>query len=94
MQWIEDTYKVKRGNVSLKVSKNEVNKYFDMGYDIYSLDGKLLKRAVPKDVPTLQKAFLDSEKRIAKLEAEIASLKEQLNKKATTRKTTKKTDEE
>jgi len=94
MQWIEDTYKVKRGNVSLKVSKNEVNKYFDMGYDIYSLDGKLLKRAVPKDVPTLQKAFLDSEKRIAELEAEIASLKEQLNKKATTRKTAKKTDEE
>lgn len=94
MQWTEETYKVKRSNVSLKVSKNEVNKYFDMGYDVYDLDGKLIKRAIPKDVLSLQKAFMDNQKCIAELEAEVADLKEQLSKKATARKAAKKTDEE
>ena len=92
MPYTEEQYKVRRGNVSLRVTKNEVNKYFDMGYDVYSLDGKLIKRAVPKDLATLQKAFVDNQARIAQLENEVRSLKEQLEAKPekTTRSTKKK----
>ena len=85
-----ETYKVKRGNVSLKVSGNEAGKYFDMGYNVYSLDGKLIKQAVPKDVATLQKAFTDDQNRIAELEKEVAELKSKLAGKAPAKKTTKK----
>lgn len=94
MPYTEEQYKVRRGNVSLRVSKNEVNKYFDMGYDVYSLDGKLVKRAVPKDLATLQKAFVDNQARIAQLEEEIKSLKSQLEVKPekVTRSTKKKAD--
>ena len=88
-------YKVRRGNVSLRVTKQEADKYFDMGYSVYTLDGKLVKQAVPKDIPTLQKAFLDDKARIEKLEAKIAELTEQLEgkPKASTRKTTKKSED-
>ena len=72
-------YKVKRGNVSLRVSKNEVVKYYDMGYNVYTLDGQLVKQAVPKDIPTLQKAFLDNQNRIAELEEEVLSLQDKLS---------------
>lgn len=71
-------YKVKRGNVSLKVTKQEADKYFDMGYNVYTLDGKLVREAVPQDVPTLQKAFVDNKAKIAELEEEIMELNEQL----------------
>lgn len=79
-------YKVRRGNVSLKVTKQEADKYFDMGYNVYTLEGELVKQAVPKDVPTLQKAFLDNQKRIAELEEEVAELNDRLASKATTSK--------
>ena len=71
-------YKVKRGNVSLKVTKQEADKYFDMGYNVYTPDGKLVREAVPQDVPTLQKAFVDNKAKIVKLEEEIMELNEQL----------------
>ena len=94
MPYTEEQYKVRRGNVSLRVSKNEVSKYFDMGYDVYSLNGKLIKRAVPKDLATLQKAFVDNQVKIAQLEDEVKSLKSQLEAKPekTTRSTKKKAD--
>ena len=91
-------YKVRRGNVSLKVTKQEADKYFDMGYNVYTLDGKLIREAVPKDVPTLQKAFLDNKAKIAELEEEIMELNDQIAEllakpKATTKKTSKKAAE-
>lgn len=90
-------YKVKRGNVSLKVTKQEADKYYDMGYSVYTLDGKLVREAVPQDIPTLQKAFVDNKARIAQLEEEIAGLKSQLKAveekpKTTTKRTSKKAE--
>lgn len=94
MQYPEEQYKVRRGNVSLRVTRNEVGKYYDMGYDVYTINGQLVKQAVPQDIPTLQKAFFDNQKRIAELEEEILELNEQLSelnfKKATAKKATKK----
>lgn len=71
-------YKVRRGNVSLKVTKQEADKYYDMGYSVYTLDGQLVREAVPKDVPTLQQAFMKNQKRIAELEAQVEELKAKL----------------
>ncbi len=84
-------YKVRRGNVSLKVTKNEADKYYDMGYSVYTLDGKLIKEAVPKDVPTLQQEFVKSRQRIAELEAEVEELKSKLTQADKPTKTVKKT---
>lgn len=94
MLHVEDEYKVRRGNVSLRVTKNEVDKYFDMGYDVYSSNGELIKKAVPKDLATLQKAFVDNRLRIERLEEEIKSLRSQLETKPekTSRSTKKKAD--
>ena len=91
-------YKVRRGNVSLKVTKQEADKYYDMGYSVYTLDGQLVREAVPKDVPTLQQAFMKNQKRIAELEAQVKELKAKLAEvekpvKATKKASTKKTME-
>lgn len=67
--------KVKQGNVVLRVDPDEVKKYFDMGYDVYGSDGKIAQRAIPRDIPSLQKAFLDHEAEIKRLKEEIATLK-------------------
>lgn len=72
-------YKVKRGNVSLKVTKQEADKYFDMGYNVYDLNGKLIKEAIPKDIPTLQQAFMTHKKKIEELEAQVKELKAKLS---------------
>ena len=93
MKYPEEQYKVRRGNVSLRVSRDEVSKYFDMGYDVYTLSGQLVDRAVPKDIPTLQKEFTDSQKRIAELEAEVVALKAQLAEKPAKATRTKKSVE-
>ena len=86
--------KVKQGNVVLRVDPDEVKKYFNMGYDVYGADGKIAKRAIPKDVPSLQKAFLDHEAEIAKLKEEIAALKAPTTvAKAPARRTSKKTED-
>lgn len=78
MKWTDDTYKVKHANVTLRVSRDEVNRYFDLGYDVYDLEGNLVVKAVPKDVPTLQKAFVENQNKINELEEEIFKLESQL----------------
>lgn len=95
---MELEYKVRRGNVSLKVTKQEADKYFDLGYNVYTLDGVLVKEAVPQDVPTLQKAWVDNKAKITELEEEIMNLNDQIAEllakpKATTKKTSKKSAE-
>ena len=84
-------YKVRRGNVSLKVTKQEADKYYDMGYSVYTLDGQLVKEAVPQDVPSLQKAFYDHKARIAELEEEVMNLNEEIASLKTVKPVTKST---
>ena len=67
--------KVRNGNVVFRVDPSEVKKYYEMGYDVYGADGKIEKRAMPTDIPTLQKAFMDHEAEIQKLKEEIRTLK-------------------
>lgn len=68
--------KVKKGNTIFRVYPDEVKKYFQMGFDVYGSDGKISKRALPTDIPSLQKAFFEHEATIEKLKERIAELEE------------------
>lgn len=73
-----DIVKVRRGNVFLKVSADDVQRYLAKGYDVVDANGNVIKASVPKDLGTLQKAFTDKSNEIQKLKDEIAQLKAQL----------------
>lgn len=67
--------KVERGNVVLRVDDSLMQMYVDKGYTAKTLDGVVIKRAIPATVGELRKAYIEHTKKIAELEAEIASLK-------------------
>lgn len=80
--------KVRRGNVVLRIADVDLQHYIDKGYSEIGPDGKVVREAIPSDVRTLQTAFKEHEKKIQELEAEVSSLKEQLEK-ATVKKSKK-----
>lgn len=68
-----------RGNAVMYVQEHEVQYYLSKGYNLTSDGGgKILKESVPTDMQQLQRHFVDSNKRIAELEAEVARLTRQL----------------
>ena len=90
--------RVERGNVVLKVQEHEVKHYLNLGYNVTDDAGKVLQAAIPNDLGTLQKHYVESEKRIAELEATVAKLSAEnsalaASAKSTTTKTTKKKTE-
>lgn len=66
--------RIERGNVVLKVQEHEVQRYLKMGYNVTDDTGRVLKEAIPNDLGTLQKHYIDNKKRIEELEAEVARL--------------------
>ena len=87
--------RIERGNVVLKVQDYEVSRYLKMGYNVTDDNGQILQEAIPNDLGTLQKHYLDSKKRIEELEAIVAKLTEEnallaKSAKSTTPKTAKK----
>ena len=66
--------KVERGNVVLDIPDIDMQHYLDKGYNVVDDNGNVIKRAVPKDINTLQKAFIENSKEIAELKAKIAEL--------------------
>ena len=70
--------KVRRLNVTLDVSDDEVDYYIGLGYDHINADGSIIKKAIPRDIATLQRAYVENEKTIAELKKEIATLKGEL----------------
>lgn len=75
-----------RGNVVLDIKDSEVDRYFDLGYDIKDDDGTLIKKAIPRDIGVLQKAYTEHIATIKELEKENAELKAQIKKASTTAK--------
>ena len=70
--------KVRRLNVTLDVSDDEVDYYIGLGYDHINEDGSIIKRAIPKDIATLQRAYVENEKTIKQLTAKIANLEDKI----------------
>jgi hypothetical protein len=69
--------RIERGNVVLKVQDYEVQRYLKMGYNVTDDEGNILKEAIPNDLGTLQRYYLDSKKKIEELEAIVAKLTEE-----------------
>jgi 23S rRNA maturation mini-RNase III len=66
--------RIERGNVVLKVQEHEVQRYLKLGYNVTDNTGKVLQEALPNDVGTLQKAYVEQKKRIEELETIVSKL--------------------
>lgn len=66
--------RIERGNVVLKVQEHEVQRYLKLGYNVTDNTGKVLQEALPNDLGTLQKYYVEHKKRIEELEAIVAKL--------------------
>lgn len=76
--------KVVKGNVVLRVDDSLQDFYVNKGYTAKTLDGKIIKEAVPTDVNSLRQAYLKCKnenkaltEKVKALEAELASKKTQ-----------------
>lgn len=89
--------RIERGNVVLKVQEHEVQRYLTLGYNVTDDAGNVLKEAIPNDLGTLQRHYVEHKKRIEELESIVAKLTAE-NKalaksaKSTTTQTKKKSD--
>lgn len=70
--------RIRRANVLLDVKDDEVGYYLNLGYDLLDDKGQVMQSAIPNDLHTLQKHYVDSNKKIAELETAIANLKAEL----------------
>lgn len=69
---------VERGNVVLKVPEDAVQHYMDQGYSVVDNKGNVIKASIPRDLGTLQKAFVEKSAEIEQLKAEIEQLKAEI----------------
>ncbi len=66
--------RIERGNVVLKVQEHEVQRYLKLGYNVTDNTGKVLQEAIPNDLGTLQKYYVEQKKKIEELESIVAKL--------------------
>ena len=66
--------RIERGNVVLKVQEHEVQRYLKLGYNVTDSTGKVLQEAIPNDLGTLQRHYIEHKKKIEELEAIVAKL--------------------
>lgn len=66
--------KVRRGNVILDVKDDLKEYYLQRGYDIITAGGNVKQAAIPSDLATLQKAYVDHVAKIAELEKQLATV--------------------
>ena len=67
---------VQRANVVLQISEALVDRYIDQGYDVIDANGNVIKASIPRDLGTLQKAYVDHLQEIDALKKEIEQLKQ------------------
>ena len=75
--------KVVKGNVVLRVDDSLLDFYVNKGYTAKTLDGEVIKEAIPTDVNSLRQAYLRSKSEIKALEEKIKSLEAELASKKT-----------
>lgn len=66
---------VQRANTVLQVPEEWVDRYIDQGYNVIDNKGNVIKKSIPRDLGTLQKAYVEHTAKIEELEAEIEELK-------------------
>ena len=66
--------RIERGNVVLKVQEHEVQRYLLLGYSVTDDTGKVLQSAIPNDLGTLQRCYVEHKAKIDELEAIVAKL--------------------
>ena len=66
--------RIERGNVVLKVQEHEVQRYLTLGYNVTDETGAVLQEALPNDLGTLQRCYVEHKKKIEELEAIVAKL--------------------
>ena len=71
---MDDKITVQRANVILQISPQQVDYYLNQGYNVINAKGEVVQASVPKDVGTLQKAYVDHLKEIEELKDKIKKL--------------------
>ena len=67
--------KVRRANVVLRIAEQQVSYYLSQGYNVINDAGEVIQASIPRDIGTLQKAYVEHLDKIEALEKEIAQLK-------------------
>lgn len=70
--------KVVKGNVVLRVDDSLLDFYVNKGYTAKTLAGEVIKEAVPTDVDSLRKAYIQSKGEIKALKEKINALNEEI----------------
>jgi hypothetical protein len=68
--------KARRDNVILTIDEVQIDEYVAKGFDIKDMNGNILKKSVPTTLEDIKAEYDNALKRIAELENEIKSLKE------------------
>lgn len=63
------------GNVVITIDEEDMQYYLNRGYDIKDDKCNLIKKAIPRDLASLEKAYIEHEAEIERLKAEIEKLK-------------------
>ena len=69
---------VRRANVFLTISDEDIDKYMAKGYSLVDARGNVIKQSIPTDLLELQRAFTEHTELIKKKDSEIADLRAQL----------------
>ena len=67
-----------RGNKVVSITEEAIQRYVEQGFKIKNDAGAVIKATVPVDIPNLKKAYVEHTRKIEALEAENASLKQQI----------------
>lgn len=72
---MNDKITVQRANVVLDISPEQLDYYMSQGYDVINDRGDVVQASVPRDLGTLQSAYVEHVAKIEALEAEVEALK-------------------
>lgn len=72
---MDDKITVQRANVVLDISPEQLDYYMSQGYDVINDRGDVVQASVPRDLGTLQRAYVEHVAKIEALQEEIKNLK-------------------
>jgi len=68
------TVTVQRANVILRVPEEWADRYIEQGYNVIDSYGNVIQESIPKDLGTLQKAYIEHTQKIKELEEVVQQL--------------------